>query len=226
MRESKKKYASPLHFPSLVLPVLAGMHADSLSRPIFQNIPAAAEGPPIIPSHPLTFSHPARSEQARASALDRLHLRIAVHRPPEPLGQLVTIPELALLRRHSSQLPSALAANRTVSSCLGRGLCCAAAAAAVAHHGAVLGCLLAVGGEGLGERGGGRGGVHLGCVVDFWEGVRAGREYFWVEGRILGWCWWWMSRLTLGDGATAQELNHGRVLEEDSGCAHFGCVVL
>jgi len=28
---------------------------------------------------------------------------------------------------------------------------------------------------------------------------------------------------TLGDGATAQELNHGRVLEEDSGGAHLCC---
>jgi hypothetical protein len=38
---------------------------------------------------------------------------------------------------------------------------------AAAHHGAVLAGFLAVGGEGLGEGLGGRGGVDLGRVVDF-----------------------------------------------------------
>lgn len=87
----------------------------------------------------------------------------------------------------------------------------------------MLAGFLAVGGEGLGERGRGRGGVHLGCVVDFWDVLELG--IFFGDGsgsvRVVV-----VGGLTLGDGATAHELNHGRVLEEDSSCAHFGCVVL
>lgn len=108
---------------------------------------------------------PPRLEQARTSTLNSLHLRLAVQSPPEPLRELVAIPNLSLLRLHASELASRAAADGTVR--LRRARRSGAAAAAAAHHGAMLAGLLAILGERLGERLGGRGGVDLGCVVDF-----------------------------------------------------------
>jgi hypothetical protein len=51
------------------------------------------------------------SEQTRPSTLNSLHLRITVHRPPEPNRQLIAVPELALFRLHAAQLPRSAAAN-------------------------------------------------------------------------------------------------------------------
>lgn len=130
---------------------------------------------PILP-----ISSP--SEQTRASTLNSLHLRLAVHRPPEPLRQLAAVPELAVLGLHAAQLPCSAAADSSES--LGRRLR-GAVVAVVAHHGAVLAGFLAVGGEGLGERLGGGGGVDLGGVVDFWEGVLVDGGLFGV-GRLVG----------------------------------------
>jgi hypothetical protein len=117
----------------------------------------------------LHFCSSTRSEQARSSALNSLHLRLAVHRPPEPLRQLVAVPELALLRLHAAQLSRSAAADSAerLRGCLRRA---AVAVAVAAHHGAVLAGFLAIGGEGFREGLGGRGRVDLGCVVDFWEG--------------------------------------------------------
>lgn len=53
-------------------------------------------------------------EQARASTLNSLHLRLAVHRPPEPLRQLVAVPELALLRLHAAKLSRSTTTNTAV----------------------------------------------------------------------------------------------------------------
>jgi hypothetical protein len=100
----------------------------------------------LLQQHPLTT----HLKQARASTLNSLHLRLTVHRPPEPLRQLIAVPELALLRLHTSQLPRSTTTNTAVGlettgrKSLGSG-------AAAAHHGAVLAGFLAVGGEGLGE---------------------------------------------------------------------------
>lgn len=153
---------------------------------------------PTAPSHRsphLISSRKPHLGQARASTLNRLHLRLAVHRPPKPLGQLVAVPELAVLRLHTAQLPRRAAANSAKS--LGRSLrSCAVAAAVVAHHGAVLAGFLAVGGEGLGERLGGGGGVDLGGVVDFF-GVR-----------VSGWFWLWDWEVDWG--AYAWGLSGGR----------------
>lgn len=115
----------------------------------------------ILPSLSLKFH--VHLEQARTAALNSLHLSIAVHCPPEPLGQLVAVPELALLRLHVAQLASGTATHEAVG--LRRGA--AAGTAAAAHHRAMLAGFLAVLGEGLGEGLGGRGGVDLRSVVDF-----------------------------------------------------------
>jgi len=107
----------------------------------------------------------AHLKHARASTLNSLHLRLAVHRPPEPLRQLVAVPELALLGLHAAELSRGATADATVGlenrrGSLGR-------SGAAAHHGAVLAGFLAVGGEGFGEDRGGGGWVDFGGVVDF-----------------------------------------------------------
>lgn len=81
------------------------------------------------------------SEHAGTTALNSLHLRFCERRPPEPLRQLVTVPELALLRLHAAQLSGGAAADRTVSLPGSLGSC---AAVVAAHHGTVLACFLAV----------------------------------------------------------------------------------
>lgn len=153
---------SPL---GLSLPMLARFgRSKKLNVPSKTKTKFPASLPPSLPPFHCSLTP---SEQTRPSTLNRLHLRIAKHRPPEPLRQLVAIPELALLRRHAAELAPAAASDRAVglAGCCGRSLC--AAVVAAAHHGAVLGGFLAVGGEGLGEGFGGRGGVDLGGVVDF-----------------------------------------------------------
>lgn len=90
---------------------------------------------------------PPHLEHARASTLNGLHLRLAVHRPPEPLGQLVAVPELALLGLHAAELSRGAAADAPVRLETRR----RSLGSAAAHHGAVLAGFLAVGGEGLGE---------------------------------------------------------------------------
>jgi hypothetical protein len=90
-------------------------------------------------------------KQTRASALNSLHLGLAVHRPPETLRQLIAIPELAVLGLHAAQLSRSAAADTTKSLRRSLGSSAAAAGVVAAHHGAVLAGFLAVGGEGLGE---------------------------------------------------------------------------
>lgn len=130
---------------------------------LFLSTPTHRLFPFHLSSHLRMF--PWRLEQAGTSTLNSLHLRLAVQSPPEPLRELVAIPNLSLLRLHASELASRAAADGTVR--LRRARRSGAAAAAAAHHGAMLAGLLAILGERLGERLGGRGGVDLGCVVDF-----------------------------------------------------------
>ena len=93
---------------------------------------------PILPSPRST-----PLEHARTTALNRLHLRLGERRPPEPLGQLVAVPELSLLRLHAAQLSCGAAADCAVSLSESYGGS-TAAAAVVAHHGTVLAGFLAV----------------------------------------------------------------------------------
>lgn len=138
--------------------------------------------PPINRS--VTSHLPSHLKHARASTLNSLHLRLAVHRPPEPLRQLVAVPELALLGLHAAELSRGAAANTTVWLETRR----RSLGSAAAHHGAVLAGFLAVGGERFGEGLGGGGWVDFGCVVDFLGGIVSGwvlRER-WVESLPLG----------------------------------------
>lgn len=132
----------------------------------------------FLPSLSFPSSHTSL-EQARTTALDRLHLGVAVHRPSEPLRQLVAVPELALFRVNASHLAARTAAHEAV----GLRRRAAGGAAAAAHHRAMLAGFLAVLGERLGEGLGGRGGVDLGSVVDFcgWK-IRSGCGFLWIEG--------------------------------------------
>lgn len=78
----------------------------------------------IEPANPLhTTKILSRLEQARAAALNSLHLSLGESRPPEPLGQLVAIPHLALLWLHAAQHSCGTASNRAVGR-RGRLRCC------------------------------------------------------------------------------------------------------
>ena len=93
------------------LPVHASQALICSSSSININI-SNQKTPPTSPRPRSTCSH---LEQARASTLNSLHLGLAVHRPPEPLGQLVAVPELAILRLHAAELSGRAAADSAVS---------------------------------------------------------------------------------------------------------------
>jgi hypothetical protein len=118
----------------------------SYARPSFQQ-QQQQQHSPASPSPP----HSSHLEQARASTLNSLHLRLAVHRPPEALGQLIAIPELAFLGLHAAQLSRSAATDAAESLRRSPRSSAAAAGAVAAHHGAVLAGFLAVGCEGFGE---------------------------------------------------------------------------
>jgi hypothetical protein len=86
------------------------------------------------PTSHLTLPH---LKQTRASTLNSLHLRLTVHRPSEPLRQLIAVPELALLGLHAAQLSRSTTTNTTVGLETIRRKSLGSRAAAAAHHGAV-----------------------------------------------------------------------------------------
>jgi hypothetical protein len=77
-----------------------------------------------FPNIACSFIHATRAhphlEQARAAALNGLHLGLGESRPPEPLRELVAVPNLALLRLDTAQHPRGATSNSAVdlSRCL------------------------------------------------------------------------------------------------------------
>lgn len=140
------------------------------SYPLLPFFPA----PPFSPKTSLFISLSQRNpsitrlNQARTTALNSLHLRLAEQCPPEPLRQLIAVPELALLRLHAAELAARAASHGACG--LRTRAAAAAATTAAAHHRTMLVGLLPVLGEGLGQGFGWRGRVDLGSVVDFWTG--------------------------------------------------------